>query len=195
VARPRQFDEETALDAALELFWQKGYAATSVDDLLTAMSLNRWSLYNTFGDKEALFLKALERYVQRWRGEIAQLVAAEPSPRARARRLLDALFTQVRSDSRAWGCLIVNSAFEFVQIPASAQAIVKRSLASLERLFADAIAQAGGRRAARRSRPARGGADAAGRAQRRPRRLEAAAEQSRRRQRPRSLGVLHLVFF
>ena len=142
MARPRQFDEETALDAALQLFWQKGYVNTSVDDLLTAMSLNRWSLYNTFGDKEALFLKALERYVQRWRGEIAQLVAAEPSPRARARRLLDALFTQVRSDSRAWGCLIVNSAFEFVQIPERAQAIVKRSLASLERLFADAVAQA-----------------------------------------------------
>jgi TetR/AcrR family transcriptional repressor of nem operon len=142
VARPRQFDEETALDAALQLFWQKGYVNTSVDDLLTAMSLNRWSLYNTFGDKEALFVKALERYVQTWRGEIARLVASAPSPRARARRLLDALFEQVRSDSRAWGCLIVNSAFEYTQIPESAQKIVKRSLASLEKVFADAIAQA-----------------------------------------------------
>src|ERR1700744_4715154 len=100
MARPRQFDEETALDAALQLFWQKGYVNTSVDDLLTAMGVNRWSMYNTFGDKEALFLKALERYARMWRGQIAQLVTSEPSPRARARRLLDALFEQVRSDSR-----------------------------------------------------------------------------------------------
>lgn len=142
MARPRQFDEETALDAALQLFWQKGYVNTSVDDLLTAMGVNRWSMYNTFGDKEALFLKALERYVLMWRGQIAQLVASEPSPRARARRLLDALFEQVRSDSRAWGCLIVNSAFEYPQIPERAQKIVKRSLAALEKVFADAIAQA-----------------------------------------------------
>jgi TetR/AcrR family transcriptional regulator, transcriptional repressor for nem operon len=142
VARPRQFDEETALDAALQLFWQKGYANTSIDDLLTAMSLNRWSLYNTFGDKEALFVKALELYVQRWRGQIGQLVLAERSPRARARRLLDGLFTQVRSDSLAWGCLITNSAFEYAQLPESVQKIVKRSFAALEKIFADAIAEA-----------------------------------------------------
>ncbi|HEX4458955.1 MAG TPA: TetR/AcrR family transcriptional regulator [Polyangia bacterium] len=142
MARPRQFDEETALDAALQLFWQKGYVNTSVDDLLTAMGVNRWSMYNTFGDKEALFLKALERYALMWRRQIAQLVTSEPSPRARARRLLDALFEQVRSDSRAWGCLIANSAFEYAQIPESAQKIVKRSLASREKILADAVAQA-----------------------------------------------------
>jgi TetR/AcrR family transcriptional regulator, transcriptional repressor for nem operon len=142
VARPRQFDEEIALDAALQLFWQQGYTNTSIDDLLGAMGLNRWSMYNTFGDKEALFVRALELYVQRWRAQIAQLVTSERSPRARARRLLDGLFEQVRSDSLAWGCLISNSASEYAQLPESVQKIVKRSLAGLEKLFADAIAEA-----------------------------------------------------
>jgi TetR/AcrR family transcriptional repressor of nem operon len=68
MARPKSFDEATVLDRAMELFWQRGYEATSISDLEAHLGLGRQSLYNTFGDKHDLFLKALERYA----GESAQ---------------------------------------------------------------------------------------------------------------------------
>ncbi|HRV92857.1 MAG TPA: helix-turn-helix domain-containing protein, partial [Anaerolineae bacterium] len=60
MARPREFDENEVLDKAMDLFWQKGYEATSIQELLTAMGISRGSLYDAFGDKHALFLAVLE---------------------------------------------------------------------------------------------------------------------------------------
>jgi AcrR family transcriptional regulator len=62
MGRPRSFREEDALDAAMRVFWQKGYEGTSLDDLTKAMKINRSSLYSTFGDKEALFRRVMEQY-------------------------------------------------------------------------------------------------------------------------------------
>lgn len=64
VGRPRGFDEDEALDQALLLFWKKGFVATSISDLTEVMGLNRPSLYATFGNKESLLRRALERYFQ-----------------------------------------------------------------------------------------------------------------------------------
>jgi AcrR family transcriptional regulator len=63
MARPKEFDQQRALDGAISIFSQKGFAATSTDDLMRAMDVGRQSMYDTFGDKRALFLKALEVYV------------------------------------------------------------------------------------------------------------------------------------
>jgi len=62
--RPRKFDEGDALDAALRTFWAKGYDGTTVDDLVEAMGIGRPSLYATFGDKDSLFFRCLERYAE-----------------------------------------------------------------------------------------------------------------------------------
>jgi AcrR family transcriptional regulator len=62
MGRPRAFREQDALDAAMRIFWEKGYEGASLDDLTEAMGINRSSLYATFGDKQALFQKAIERY-------------------------------------------------------------------------------------------------------------------------------------
>src|SRR3546814_19937573 len=62
--RPRKFSEESALDAAMMVFWQEGYHASSVAQLCSAMQLKAPSLYATFGDKESLFLKSLDRYFE-----------------------------------------------------------------------------------------------------------------------------------
>jgi TetR/AcrR family transcriptional repressor of nem operon len=70
MARPKSFDEETVLDQAVQLFWQRGYEGTSLADLETHLGLGRQSLYNTFGDKHALFLKALDRYKREFGEEI-----------------------------------------------------------------------------------------------------------------------------
>src|SRR5260370_27796097 len=63
MARPREFDEVTALEAAIECFWQRGYEATSVRDLADKMGLSAPSLYNAYGDKRALYARALEHYL------------------------------------------------------------------------------------------------------------------------------------
>src|SRR6185295_14348282 len=62
MARPKAFDPDTAAQEAMETFWERGYNATSVNDLLAEMGLNRGSLYGTFGDKKQLFLAALDKY-------------------------------------------------------------------------------------------------------------------------------------
>ena len=73
MARPKAFDETTALDAAAQLFWSQGYDGTSMADLEGAMEMGRQSIYNAFGDKRALFIEALGLFSQRTR---AMLVAA-----------------------------------------------------------------------------------------------------------------------
>ena len=65
MARPKEFNPETALDKAIELFWRKGYEATSIEDLVASMDINRGSLYETFGDKQKLYASVL----QHWLGE------------------------------------------------------------------------------------------------------------------------------
>ncbi|HXJ86985.1 MAG TPA: TetR/AcrR family transcriptional regulator [Candidatus Binatia bacterium] len=62
MGRPREFDERATLNAAMRIFWEKGYEGTSLDDLTGAMRINRSSLYSTFGDKEALFRKVIDHY-------------------------------------------------------------------------------------------------------------------------------------
>src|ERR1700686_4050790 len=81
LGRPRAFDPETALDRAMQVFWRKGYEGASLSDLTKAMRINRPSMYAAFGNKEALFRKALDRYSA---GPICYIRAALEAPCARA---------------------------------------------------------------------------------------------------------------
>ena len=80
MGRPRGFREEEALEAAMRVFWEKGYEGTSLDDLTAAMQINRSSLYSTFGDKEKLFRLVMQRYAA---GPMSFLAAALKRPTAR----------------------------------------------------------------------------------------------------------------
>ena len=71
VGRPRQFDEDLALDSAMQAFWAKGYEATSLADLMAATGLHKGSLYQAFGDKHSLFIRALNRYLEEMRSRSA----------------------------------------------------------------------------------------------------------------------------
>ena len=88
MARPREFDREEALERATGVFWAKGYASTSTDDLLTAMGIARQSLYNAFQDKRALYLEALERYQRTATGGHLQRLNGAASPIAGVQALL-----------------------------------------------------------------------------------------------------------
>ena len=107
--RPRAFDPDTALEAALRVFWQKGYEGTALSDLTAAMGINRPSIYATFGNKEALFRKALDRYSQRMTNYTAEALK-EPTARAVAERLLVGTADLLSCPGNPKGCLMVQGA-------------------------------------------------------------------------------------
>jgi TetR/AcrR family transcriptional repressor of nem operon len=121
MARPKAFDRETALQAALEVFWAKGYAGASTDDLTGAMGIGRQSLYDTFGDKRRLYLEALTRYnTDNVAGHLAALRDAASPTQAIEGLLLR--FANEPEDRRARGCMGVNAICEFGQDPDVAEA-------------------------------------------------------------------------
>lgn len=142
MSRPRAFDPEVALEAAMEVFWTQGYRNTSVDDLLGAMGINRWSMYQTFGDKPQLFTRALELYRGRWAAFIELHLAEPSSPRAALMKLFRAQGIQAASDKLARGCLLASSAFEIKELPDDAARMVRESIARLEDRLARKIAEA-----------------------------------------------------
>jgi AcrR family transcriptional regulator len=107
--RPREFDENCALDAAMKLFWQKGYEGTSLPDLTKAMRINRPSLYAAFGDKKSLFRKALDRYVE---GPASFRYGALAAPTARevGEKLLIGAAISLTDPRTPHGCLAVQGA-------------------------------------------------------------------------------------
>jgi len=96
VGRPRSFDEDVALRHATELFWEKGYAATSLDDLLAAMGIARSSFYSTFGSKQKVLWRALELYTCELLARMRDAAAAESTPRATWRCAASASTTSTR---------------------------------------------------------------------------------------------------
>jgi TetR/AcrR family transcriptional repressor of nem operon len=113
MARPRTFDEDEALDAAIECFWRHGYGATSVRDLGDEMGLGSASLYNAFLDKRTLFLRALDRYLDgTMRERIARLEQALP-PKAAVKAFIDEVVERSLNDPERRGCMLINAAAEF----------------------------------------------------------------------------------
>ena len=108
--RPRVFDEEQALDAALAVFWRNGYQAASLSELTQAMGISKPSLYTAFGNKEQLYLTALERYREQQLIQHAEALAAEPDLKKAMRRFLRSVATMLTAPELPGGCMVVNSA-------------------------------------------------------------------------------------
>ena len=109
IGRPRGFDEDRALDRAMQVFWRKGYEGTSLADLTKAMGINRPSLYNAFGDKEALFRKVLDRYEQGPARYVAEAMR-QPTARAVVESLFRAACNAADNSDDPRGCLLVHGA-------------------------------------------------------------------------------------
>ncbi|WP_327088912.1 TetR/AcrR family transcriptional regulator [Nonomuraea sp. NBC_01738] len=105
--RPRSFDRAVALDQALRLFWSKGYEATSINDLTTAMEIGAPSLYAAFGDKKALFDEAVESYGSRYGGFMARALAEEPTAKQAIARLLHEVAEEHTRAGRPRGCMLL----------------------------------------------------------------------------------------
>src|ERR1700720_2994655 len=109
VGRPRSFETGEALDAAMKVFWRKGYEGASLSDLTRAMGINRPSLYAAFGDKESLFRKVLDRYDS---GPAAYVGEAlnQPTARVAVERLMEGAAELGTASSNPRGCLLVQAA-------------------------------------------------------------------------------------
>ena len=112
MARLREFDEDRALDAAVDCFWSRGYEATSVRDLAREMGIGGASLYNTYGDKRALFVRSLERYANRSMRERIARLEANRQPKEAIRAFLAEVIDRSLKDRDCKGCLLVNSALD-----------------------------------------------------------------------------------
>ncbi|SDO69963.1 TetR/AcrR family transcriptional regulator [Actinacidiphila guanduensis] len=110
MAGRKQFDMETALDAAMVQFWRAGYADTSLDDLSRATGLNRSSIYSSLGDKDTLFLRCLDRYAARYGAKYdAALSRAGADPLAAVRAFFDVTLQRIADPELPDGCLIAQS--------------------------------------------------------------------------------------
>lgn len=112
MARAKEFDREQALDRAMHVFWSKGYAATSLDDLLDGMAIGRQSMYDTFGSKRALFAAALTRYLDKQEPEYSCLATAA-SPLRAIRDAFEGI-VDLTVDEQRKGCFGINSTVELV---------------------------------------------------------------------------------
>ncbi|MBU2537963.1 MAG: TetR/AcrR family transcriptional regulator [Proteobacteria bacterium] len=112
MARTKKFDENQALEAALHLFWEKGYASTSLQDLEKGTGLNRASIYNAFGNKRSLFKKCLALYLSRVRSMLEGITGAAASSREAVKNWLAFVIDFQFNQETPGGCLVILSALE-----------------------------------------------------------------------------------
>jgi len=123
MARTVEFDEEVAIQKAMEVFWAKGYNGTSLRDLTTAMKINSSSLYNTIGDKQELYVRCITLYTENRKKDIQRRLAGKGSPLT--------ILTQYINDavkviiSEANGCMAVKGAFEVAPLDKRVKEILK----------------------------------------------------------------------
>ncbi|MNV55108.1 HTH-type transcriptional repressor ComR [compost metagenome] len=112
MARPREFDEEKALDAAMQVFWEKGFEATSLSDLTSRMGIQRPSIYSTFGDKKGLFEAALRKYTSSHAAYVRNKLQNNSSVKEAFRDFFENIVTKEYGQHPNWGCFCINSMVE-----------------------------------------------------------------------------------
>jgi TetR/AcrR family transcriptional repressor of nem operon len=143
VPRPREFEPEQVLEQAMQQFWERGYRATSVDDLVRATGVKPGSLYGAFpGGKRALFMGSLDRYSKLIVPQKLRDLDRPGASLAEARAYFDGLIADLLSPEGRQGCLLVNTAIEKAAEDDEVAAVVRGHLARLERCFARALRNA-----------------------------------------------------
>lgn len=139
MARPQEFDTDTVLDNAMEVFWKKGFDDASIQDLVDATGLNRGSLYNAFGDKAQLFATVMERYRAASPTQILTQNAEGLSPRQQLSAFFHALVDRAVNDRDHKGCLFTNTAAGLYGCNDAMTSWILDSFVSLENVFVDVI--------------------------------------------------------
>ncbi|MCF6470602.1 TetR/AcrR family transcriptional regulator [Nonomuraea sp. MG754425] len=142
MARTKEFDPDAALQKALELFWERGYEATSMADLVQHLGIARASIYATFGGKHDLYVQALERYLQTCDPNVVE-VLSQPGPALPAvRSLIEAYTEESLCDQRRRGCMVVNAAVEVMPRDPQIARRVEASWDTLETALTSALTRA-----------------------------------------------------
>jgi len=141
MARTREYDDDTVLEQAATLFWSRGYGEVSVQELEAATGLGRGSLYNAFGDKEGLFIAAIDRYAERF-GAAPFRHLANPDVRLGIQRLLEAIVGRMADPANPRGCLLTNTSLAFGTGSERIDAHVGAKIAGMEVQLEQAIARA-----------------------------------------------------
>ena len=149
MARPREFDETTALEVAVACFWRRGYEATSMRDLTRSMGISGPSLYNAFGDKRALFVAALERYLDHSTRERIKRLETTLPPKKAIHRFIGEIIERSLSDSERRGCFLINSALEVAPHDPELGALIADRLGEIEAFFRRSIKAAQSERTVR----------------------------------------------
>jgi TetR/AcrR family transcriptional regulator, transcriptional repressor for nem operon len=134
MARPREFDETTVLEAAMNCFWAQGFEQTSVRDLAERMRITGASIYNAFGDKRSLYRQAFVYYLaQTVRDRIARLEKLPPATAVRA--FFEEIIERSVDDKRRRGCMLVNAALELAPYDPEFQKLVAEEMVFIEAFF------------------------------------------------------------
>lgn len=139
MARPKAFDEQVVLNQAVDLFCGRGYEATSVQDLVDGLGINRASLYDTYGDKHALYRQALEQYQQCSQATIHQLLNQSRPAIDLLHDLLEGVVNDILSDPVQKGCFMVNASIELAAHDAEIARIVAQNQQTLVSKFTELI--------------------------------------------------------
>jgi TetR/AcrR family transcriptional regulator, transcriptional repressor for nem operon len=139
MARTKEFEPDRALESAMDLFWRRGYEATSVQDLLEEMCIGRGSMYGTFGDKRELFLAALDRFEALRVSRADEILASSPSAMEGIRRLFETTIEGLVSYEPRRGCLLANTAVELAPHDAEVAARISRYVRRTEEALEKAL--------------------------------------------------------
>jgi TetR/AcrR family transcriptional repressor of nem operon len=155
VGRPRQFDVDEALNAAMATFWAKGYEATSLTDLMSATGLHKGSLYQAFGDKHSLFVAALKRYLEAMRSEVNGLLGDAESPLDALRAAAHGIVEMVDDSPSPMGCMAINALIELAPHDAEVKQIMLDHIDRMRAMFGRVVgaAQAAGQLSSVRPAP------------------------------------------
>jgi TetR/AcrR family transcriptional repressor of nem operon len=133
--RAKLFDENEVLTKAMNLFWKQGYAATSVQDLVSHLGINRASLYDTFGDKEQLFKRSFELYRKTNIEGLKQFLGGHEDLREGFTKLFDNAIQEAITDKDRKGCFVVNTTTELVPNDESITLVLQSNKSDFEDIF------------------------------------------------------------
>ena len=141
MARTKDFDEQEVLNKAVNIFWLKGYSGTSMQDLVDGLGISRSSLYDTYGDKHTLFLKALESYQCSNSGRFTQIVSGNLSAKDTIKKLLEFIVCELLNDKSQKGCFMVNAEVEVALHDKEVSEMIQKNDQQVEETFFQVIKQ------------------------------------------------------
>lgn len=139
MARPKNFDEQEVLTKAVDLFWSKGYHATSIQDVVENLCINRASLYDTYGDKRTLFIKALKHYQELQANGMIKAIENAVKVKDTIREIFDMAVRDILENESVRGCFMANATLELAKGDKEIARIVSINRQNIEDAFYQAI--------------------------------------------------------